>query len=154
VELVQIVDMAMAEAVRKSGAWIACRPGCAVCCLGPFPITLSDADRLRAGFGELQQADPARAARVMTRVRAHVEADEASCPVLDPESQTCDLYAARPLTCRMFGPAVQTGGDAVGACELCYHGAADEEIAACAVAIDLGPETGAPETTVALALGL
>jgi hypothetical protein len=37
------------------------------------------------------------------------------------------------MTCRLFGPAVRVEGGAVGACELCYQGASDEEIAECAV---------------------
>jgi len=49
---------------------------------------------------------------------------------------TCDLYAARPLTCRTFGPPVRCGEEAVGVCELCFHGASDDEIAACEVEVD------------------
>jgi hypothetical protein len=52
---------------------------------------------------------------------------------LRPETQACDLYSFRPMTCRLFGPAVRVEGGAVGACELCYQGASDEEIAECAV---------------------
>jgi len=119
---------------------------------------------MQAGLAELKHSDLERAARVVDRARASVErlrgefpgdaatgflgeseADEARfegfandepCPALDPETQTCDLYAARPMTCRVFGPAVRGVDGAVGACELCYHGARDEEIAACAVEMD------------------
>ena len=48
--LTQIVDTALAEAARKSGAWLVCRPGCTECCMGPFPITQLDARRLREGL--------------------------------------------------------------------------------------------------------
>jgi hypothetical protein len=34
------------------------------------------------------------------------------------------------MTCRVFGPPVRSE-DGLGVCELCYHGATDEEIAAC-----------------------
>ncbi len=34
------------------------------------------------------------------------------------------------MTCRVFGPPVRSE-DGLGVCELCYHGASDEEIAAC-----------------------
>ena len=37
--LIQIVDAALAEAARKSGAWLVCRSGCTECCMGPFSIT-------------------------------------------------------------------------------------------------------------------
>ncbi|MBZ5726767.1 MAG: YkgJ family cysteine cluster protein [Acidobacteriia bacterium] len=159
-DLVQIVDAALAEAVRRSGAWLVCRPGCAECCIGPFPITQLDARRLREGLSELTARDPARAARVRGRARESVIrilpdfpgdpatgvlsdedaafAEEEPCPALDPASGTCDLYAARPITCRLFGPPVRRPSDAVGVCALCFRGASDEEIAACEVEADFG----------------
>src|ERR1035437_5602800 len=162
-ELIQIVDAAMAEAVRLSGAWVVCRPGCADCCLGAFPITQLDARRLRQGLAQLEGRDPERATRVRRRSRESVaqmadypgdlttgildedeEAeerfaalpDEEYCPALDPAALTCDLYEARPITCRIFGPAVRSGGDVLGVCELNYHGATDQQIAACQVQVD------------------
>jgi Fe-S-cluster containining protein len=57
-------------------------------------------------------------------------ADNEPCPVLDPETGTCELYESRPMTCRVFGPPVRSE-EGLGVCELCYHGATKEEIAAC-----------------------
>ena len=154
-EFIQIVDAALAEAAQKSGAWLVCRPGCCECCMGAFAITQLDAARLRAGLNELETSDPARAARVRQRTRdaasrleappsdAEFEAwleglpDDDPCPVLDPETGTCDLSPARPVPCRVFGPPVRWGGEAVGVCELCFEGASDEEIAACEVQLDV-----------------
>lgn len=159
-QLVQIVDAALAGAARKSGAWLVCRPGCTQCCFGPFPINQLDAARLRQGLAELEAADQARAARVRDRACESVArlsadfpgnpatgilaegedaearfadfADDEPCPALDPATGMCDLYAARPMTCRTFGPPVRSGPEgALGVCELCYHGASDQEIAAC-----------------------
>ena len=62
--LIQIVNAALAEAARLAGLWLLCRPGCAQCCLGEFPITQLDAARLRRGLAELERHDPERAARV------------------------------------------------------------------------------------------
>jgi Fe-S-cluster containining protein len=149
-QFVQIVDAALAEASRKAGDWLACRPGCFQCCLGPFPITQGDADRLRRGWNQL---DPDVAARVQARARESVarpESDDEPCPALDPSTGTCDLYAARPITCRTFGPAVRFGGGPVGVCELCFVGATEEQIASCAVDLDIEEPDG--ETTVACAL--
>jgi Fe-S-cluster containining protein len=170
--LVQIVDAAMAEAARKSGAWLACRPGCTECCMGPFPITQLDAFRLRTGLDQLALRDNARAARVRERARQSVErlsagfpgdpvtgvlgegdeaaerftdfADDEPCPALDPETGTCDLYEARPLTCRVFGPAVRSGDEPLQVCELCYRGATDAEIAEC----EVDPDPGGIEVTL------
>ena len=171
--LIRIVDATMAEAVRLSGAWLACRPGCFECCIGPFPITQGDAARLREGLAALALTDADRAERVRRRARQSLEricrefpdnpvesvltidgaAEDEPCPALDPATGTCDLYAARPVTCRTFGPAVSCGGDAVAVCELCYCGASDEQIAACRVDLDLGElQESGDETIVAFAL--
>ena len=162
--LLQLIDSGAAEAAHKSGKWLACRPGCSQCCIGVFPISQLDVHRLQAGLEQLKQQDAARAMRVAARAQDSVErlrggfpgdpgtgllteSDEAQarfddfandepCPALDPETQTCDLYASRPMTCRVFGPAVRGEGGAVGACELCYEDASDEQIADCAVEMD------------------
>lgn len=138
--LIRIVDRALEEAAHRSGDWLACRPGCTECCYGPFEISQLDAERLRRGLGELETRDRERADRVRQRARAAAAdgfGDDDPCPALDP-SGTCDLYAWRPMTCRVFGPAVRYGPGGVSACELCYRGASDEEITACAVDIDPG----------------
>ena len=159
VEFIQIVDAALAEAARRSGEWLVCQPGCTECCMGPFAITPLDAIRLQRGLQELAGNDPACASRVRARARAYSGGEDEACPALDPTAGTCDLYAARPVTCRAFGPPVRCGSDVVGVCELCYHGATDEEIAACEVEIDpdgiesqLLADLEEGETTVALAL--
>jgi Fe-S-cluster containining protein len=156
-ELIQIVDAAMAEAARKSGDWLVCRPGCASCCMGLFAISPLDAVRLQQGLADLTASDPGRAGRVRQRssdaasriahafpngqiadILASNFADDDPCPALDVETQTCDLYAARPINCRTFGPPVRCGSESVGICELCFEGASDEEIAGCEVEIDPG----------------
>ncbi|HEX3435754.1 MAG TPA: YkgJ family cysteine cluster protein [Pseudacidobacterium sp.] len=157
-QLVQIVDAALADAARRSGEWLVCRSGCTQCCIGAFAIHQLDALRLRDGLHQLERNDPQRAAQVRQRAQAYVVriaadfpgntqtglldaspeaeerfenfANEEPCPVLDPETGMCDLYAARPMTCRVFGPPVRSE-DGLGVCDLCYHGATDEEIAAC-----------------------
>ncbi len=128
------LDAALTEAVRKGGSWIVCRPGCFDCCLGPFDITQADARRLRTGLAELERRDPARAERV--RRRRAPRSDDDPCPALDPETGTCDLYEARPVICRTFGPAVRRGDGSIATCEKCFEGATDEEIAACSVEIE------------------
>ena len=35
------------------------------------------------------------------------------------------------MTCRVFGPPVRNEGGALGVCELCFHGATDQQIASC-----------------------
>ncbi|HEY6301698.1 MAG TPA: YkgJ family cysteine cluster protein [Terriglobales bacterium] len=62
-------------------------------------------------------------------------ANDEPCPVLDPETGLCDLYDARPMTCRTFGPPVR-GEGGLGVCELCFHGATDKQIAKCEMVAD------------------
>jgi Fe-S-cluster containining protein len=164
-ELVQIVDAALAENAIKSGVFLACRPGCSQCCIGVFEISQLDAARLRQGLAELDRTDPKRAKKVRLRAKNSMqrltpgfpgskktgilasgnEAEEAfaqfgndePCPALDPEARTCDLYSHRPMTCRVFGPPVRSGPEGgLGVCELCFHGATDNEIAACELNAD------------------
>jgi Fe-S-cluster containining protein len=64
-------------------------------------------------------------------------ANDEPCPALDPETGGCDLYSVRPMTCRVFGPPVRSGPEnGLAVCELCYHGATDEQIAACEMTPD------------------
>ena len=164
-KLVQIVDAALAEAARTSGAWLVCKPGCTQCCVGPFAISQLDAARLYRGLEELERTDPKRAKDVRSRAQDSVSrlakdfpgdpmtgilsdsedaearfeefADAEVCPALDPRDGTCDLYSSRPMTCRTFGPPVRSGEEGgLGVCELCYHGASDEQIAACEMVPD------------------
>jgi Fe-S-cluster containining protein len=158
--LVQIVDAAVGDSARRSGAWLACRIGCTQCCIGVFAISQLDAVRLRDGLAELERQDPGTAKNVRQRTRAAVRrlradfpgdastgilaagsgdfdefANDEPCPVLDPETGRCDLYKARPMTCRVFGPPVRSEGG-LGVCELCFQGASAEEIAGCEVHAD------------------
>jgi Fe-S-cluster containining protein len=57
--------------------------------------------------------------------------DNEPCPILDPATGTCDLYASRPILCRTFGPPMRTAEDNLATCELCFTHATTEEIAAC-----------------------
>lgn len=119
-KLVQIVDAALADAERRSGDWLICKPGCTPWCIGVFAIDQLDALRLSEGLAELDAAEPQKAARVRERARASMarigpefpgdvrtgvlgDDDKAAarfeefanfepCPALDPERGTCDLY--------------------------------------------------------------
>lgn len=163
-DLVQIVDAASADAARRSGAWLKCRLGCTQCCIGVFEISQLDALRLREGLRELELSDPARAAAVRLRVeqsRLRLSAqfpgdvatgildpsgegefedfaNEEPCPVLDPVTGACDLYSARPMTCRVFGPPIRSD-EGIGVCELCFDGAEEQDILAAELSMDWIP---------------
>ncbi len=86
-------------------------------------------------------------------------ANDAPCPALNPATGLCDVYAWRPMTCRVFGPPVRMEGEALGCCDLCFIGASESEIAACEMPVphdlesQLVEETGETgDTVVAFAL--
>jgi len=154
--LFPILDAALASATERAGDWLACRPGCHQCCVGVFAISQFDAEQLREGLA-MARADVAqrirtRAAQSRTRLLAgfpgdpvtgllftepqHEEAfadfaNDEPCPVLDPDTGTCDLYAFRPVQCRTFGPPVRDEDDHLTVCELCFVDAPAEEVARC-----------------------
>jgi Fe-S-cluster containining protein len=162
--LVQIMSSAFADAAQRAGERLVCRQGCTQCCHGSFAVNALDALRLRAGMDELRATEPALAAEVEHRAQMWIVeheagfpgdfqtgelgdskldqerfenfANEAPCPALDPETGRCDVYAWRPMTCRIFGPPVRMGdGGALAHCELCFKGASVAEVAACEMTV-------------------
>lgn len=163
-ELVRVVDDRMELAARLAGDHLACRPGCTDCCIGAFPITRLDALRLRKAQDDLLREDPERHARLGKRAAFTAdalreefpgdrttgilgedeEAEEAfvtrhatvPCPALDPADGTCDLYAARPITCRTFGPPVRLGDEDLPPCRLCFVDADRDVVDRCRIEPD------------------
>jgi len=166
-QLIQIVDANLADAARRAGEHLVCRPGCTQCCHGAFAINPLDALRLRRAMTELAAKEPDRAAAIAERARLYLDefapsfpgdsatgilddspeaqaafedfANEAACPALNPANGLCDVYDARPMTCRVFGPPVRASyepeksgvpEDGFAVCELCFTHATPEEIAA------------------------
>jgi Fe-S-cluster containining protein len=186
--LVQIMDETFTEASQRAGGRLVCCQGCTQCCHGAFVVNPLDVLRLRAGMDMLRATQPALAAEIehraqmwvveheasfpgdpqtgvlgtsnFDRERFEAFANEAPCPALDPEAGHCDLYAWRPLTCRIFGPPVRMGdGNALAHCELCFLGASEEDVAACEMTVPFDLETelleeigSNSETVVAFAL--
>jgi len=177
-QLLQIVDANLADAARRAGRHLVCRPGCTQCCYGAFAISPLDARRLHTAMAELAIANPAQAAILGRRAQEYLAqygptypgdlltgildasaegqaafedfANDAACPALDPATGLCDVYEARPMTCRVFGPPVRTAADmadqnssneeAFAVCELCFTEAAPEEIAAAEMVVPYAEE--------------
>ena len=123
-----------------------------------FALNQLDAARLQRGLRKLEAEAPERGAAIRKRAREAVSrlsenfpgnpatgilgdseecveafetfGNDEPCPALDPQSGLCELYEARPMTCRVFGPPVRSEGG-LGVCELCFQGASSEEIAEC-----------------------
>jgi len=198
-QLIQIVDASLADASRRAGPHLVCRPGCTPCCHGAFAINALDAQRLRRAIAEMAVTDPSHAQKIAARAHLYLEefapsfpgdpktgilnssldpsaeaqqafedfANEAPCPALDPESGLCEVYAARPTTCRVFGPPVRSqnpealpdsADQGLSVCELCFTQATPEEIAAAEMQVPHAEEQAllsqlpAEETIVAFCL--
>jgi Fe-S-cluster containining protein len=155
--LLRILDLALSSSIARSGAHLACRPGCAQCCHGVFQISALDAHRLREALAATEQNLRSRIETRIEQARAHLlpffpgnpetgvlsDDDQAielfeewahadPCPILDPATQTCDLYAARPILCRTFGPPIRNDSSDLEAglsiCELCFTEATEDSI--------------------------
>lgn len=159
-DLLHIVNQWSDDAAARGGKHITCHKGCAQCCIGVFAINRLDALRLQRGLSQLADTDPERAQRVLDRASELLErnvenfpgdletgllyetpeaedlfeefANDEPCPALDPETMSCDLYEHRPMTCRVYGPPLQSE-DGIGVCELNFTTASNDEIAAALV---------------------
>jgi Fe-S-cluster containining protein len=157
--LLRDVDAEMADAARRAGPLLGCRPGRIDCCLGPFPVNLLDARRLQRGVAALARRDRLRAGAVRRRAEdavarlspdypgdpgsgllGHEEDaqegflgrhDTEPCPVLDPKTGRCDLYEWRPLACRTMGPPVRIGTADLPACRFCFGVGAAADVERC-----------------------
>jgi Fe-S-cluster containining protein len=149
--LLALLDEGFRAAAERGGEWLRCAPGCSECCHGPFPITRLDARRLRSAWLGLQAADPNRAGEIRRRAQEAVAAlrdgypgdpargrltgDERAldrffarhpslpCPALGPLDGRCELYDARPVACRTYGPPIRFEQNDVPPCRLCFRGA-------------------------------
>lgn len=117
------IDEAVARASEAAGDELACRRGCASCCVDGLSVL-----PVEAAFIEASGLGPPS--------RPHREAT--MCAFLDDEG-ACSVYAARPVLCRTHGLALKSSeagvssaggrglrvlGDDVSACELNYGGRA------------------------------
>lgn len=126
--LLEQLDAWAASARDRAPGIIPCRAGCSACCHGPFDISVADAELVRDAVDalpeETQKAVRDRAVKSLDRLRAlapewappyaigdlgdrrfdqMVESLSGEpCPMLD-ESGSCQIYADRPLVCRLIG---------------------------------------------------
>lgn len=161
-ELLRVIDGPLRLAVQRAGDLLHCRSGCFGCCIGPFPITLLDADRLRRGLAargeEEQRRIRQRAEEAVAALKelgypgdsgsglltfSHAEEIlfappylNLPCPVLDLETGACTLYEHRPIACRTYGPAITLDGKPMPHCRLNYKDASPEIIESLRVEIE------------------
>lgn len=177
----RVLDSGLDEARRRAGEGAACRSGCFGCCLGPFPITQLDADRLRRGLEQLRATSPGQAERIglraeeaMVALREDFPGDwntglldagrdgelfsplfqMVPCPALDLEHGVCQLYVHRPVACRTYGFAVTVDDEPLTPCPLNYAGWPAERVETVRVVLTIPTDVSPPpgQTVVAAAL--
>lgn len=95
---------------RPAAARWACRPGCSACCHEAVPVVFPEAVLIARTLERSCSADELTSLRASFAAGAAVAASCTStaeylgqhraCPLLDPASQHCAAYRARPLACR------------------------------------------------------
>lgn len=134
--LVSQIEAAFEQVRAKYPRAVRCDIGCSDCCFALFDITLVEALYINRKFNEtykgaekealLEKANRADREIAKLKHRAHRDLHEGKnenqileemaeqrvrCPLLNDENR-CDLYASRPITCRLYGIPVEIGGKA------------------------------------------
>ncbi len=140
-QLVANVDRLVQQIKEQYPGEVACQRGCTDCCFAMFDLSLIEAMYINSKFRDaldqearqviLQRADEAdreayRIKRRMYRERQKGKETDAilkevgkkriRCPLLN-DSDDCQLYDYRPITCRVYGVPMAIG-DEVHSCHL------------------------------------
>ena len=135
-ELVRQAELAFEKIKGDHQDCVKCEVGCADCCHALFDLALVEALYIKTKFdaayeGEKREALLERANkadRVIHKLKRQAYRDHENgrseseileemsmqrvrCPLLNDENQ-CDLYAFRPITCRLYGIPTQIGDKA------------------------------------------
>ncbi len=133
--LVAEADALFSRVEKEYSVCVACKKGCSDCCYALFDLSLVEAMYLNRRFGEQFGFGPERSAiveragdvdRQLIRLKRHAHRDvqkgrdaqdileemariRVRCPLLG-EADACELYAFRPITCRLYGIPTAIGG--------------------------------------------
>ncbi|NLW80107.1 MAG: YkgJ family cysteine cluster protein [Desulfovibrionales bacterium] len=130
--LVRQVDAVFQKVSGQFPREVTCRQGCSDCCHALFDITLIEALYLNSKFSDLDdthknqiliEADKADRKAYILKKKVSREAEEKDpaeilhraarerirCPLLGT-GEMCQLYAFRPITCRLYGIPLEIGG--------------------------------------------
>ena len=133
-DLVSKVDAAFSKVKEQFPDAVKCREGCADCCHALFDITLIEALYVNTQFNEkftgavkqemLEKANKAdrkiykikktayratQEGKSEEEVIVDIAKERIRCPLLG-ENNLCDMYAARPIACRVYGIPQSIGG--------------------------------------------
>ncbi|MCP3956090.1 MAG: YkgJ family cysteine cluster protein [Desulfobacterales bacterium] len=81
-----------------------CKPGCAYCCteMGTVDITTLEGLQIRERLGKLKRPVIAKVTKRLNRdIRKKEQGEKNRCPFLQ-KNDRCQIYAARPFSCRQL----------------------------------------------------
>lgn len=103
---------ARAAALSSARATWPCRRGCDHCCrhlAAPLPVSGPEWAYLWEGFQQLCAQQQAQVRERVARMAETGATRPYTCPLLDPASGACSVYAHRPLSCRSYGFSLSRG---------------------------------------------
>lgn len=133
-EIVMTVEKVFDQVKKQYPEYVVCQVGCSDCCHALFDLTLIEALYLSHQFSKkfqgpdrekrIEKAD--RSDRELYKIKKKAYKDfeggksedailmemaetRSRCPLLN-ESEQCDLYEYRPITCRFYGIPTSIGG--------------------------------------------
>ncbi len=134
--LVQQADALFGRVRQEYGPCVRCQEGCSDCCHALFDLTLVEALYIKAKFDEQCEGKPREelieraneADRQIYRLKRQafkeheqgrpedqileeMATQRVRCPALNAQDR-CDIYAFRPITCRIYGIPTVIGGKA------------------------------------------
>lgn len=109
------VDRFVESVTARYSEQIACRPGCASCCVGGLTMVMVEA----VALGQFLGVHPER---VYLQAGQPPLQEEGGCALLDEDGR-CRAYGVRPLICRTQGmPLLYPDRDGISTCELNFVG--------------------------------
>jgi Fe-S-cluster containining protein len=134
-ELVAGASSAFSRVDQACPGCVSCKPGCSDCCYALFDLTLIEALYLNHHFKELPheiknrvylRADKADRKTIIAKKKAFrlqekgepresvlqmIGHEKIRCPLLGDDDR-CEMYAFRPITCRLYGVPQEINGKA------------------------------------------
>jgi len=111
-ELTAKVDAFFARVAERHGDDMQCATGCSDCCHVRLSITGVEAAAIRALVASWPAAQRAELADQGPADR---------CAALDPGTERCRIYAARPLVCRSHGVPIRLTRQSLPVIEACHR---------------------------------
>ncbi|AEH44046.1 hypothetical protein Thein_0161 [Thermodesulfatator indicus DSM 15286] len=122
-EIFTEIEKAFHETKKRYPKEVRCKPGCVDCCYALFDLSLAEAALI---YREFTRKPRGVRREILRRVEKYekewlrkkpavlnpfvISAIKIRCPLLNDQKR-CDLYEARPATCRLYGIPILIAGE-------------------------------------------